>query len=71
MKKVNKKVVQIFCLIAFAVGSIGFVLVRIFGDSLSDFMQGYWEGFTTILMVFGACYIFWNLIKKGNPFLVR
>jgi hypothetical protein len=62
-----KKPIRILLLLTFGVGNLLLIFSRIFSDELNDFLLGFLEGISVVLIIRGTIYLAQCAIKGEHP----
>jgi len=62
-----KKPIRFLLFLTFGVGSLLLILSRIFSDNLNDFLLGFLEGISVVLIISGTIYLTRCVIKGEHP----
>ncbi|GET24815.1 hypothetical protein [Prolixibacter sp. NT017] len=62
-----KKPIRFLLFLTFGVGNLLLLFSRIFSDNLNDFLLGFLEGISIVLIINGAIYLTRCAIKRKHP----
>ncbi|GET22129.1 hypothetical protein [Prolixibacter denitrificans] len=62
-----KKTIRFLLFLTFGVGNLLLIFSRIFSDHLNDFLLGFLEGISVVLIINGTIYLTRCAIKREHP----
>jgi len=62
-----KKTIRFLLFLTFGVGNLLLLFSRIFSDNLNDFLLGFLEGISVVLIINGTIYLTRCVIKREHP----
>ncbi|MCG8409852.1 MAG: hypothetical protein MI739_01040 [Bacteroidales bacterium] len=62
---------NVLALIAWGLGTLSYTFFLFFESKISEFLLGFFEGFSLSIMCLWGIYMVYSFIKKQNPFRPR